>query len=226
MEFTIFLPCRSGSQRIINKNTRQFANFKFGLFEKKIKNLINLKLISKIIVSTNDIKIINFLKKKEYENVIFDFRSENLCSNKATTDELIRYVPKIITRGHVIWTHVTSPFFDKFDYEKCIKVYQKKIKLGYDSLMSVNAIKKFLWNKKKPINYDYNKTKWPFTQKLDKVYEVNSAIFITHINNYLKYNNRIGVRPYLHEIEGFKKLDIDNNDDFVLAELICKKFLR
>ena len=59
-----FLPCRSGSQRIKNKNTRKFSKFKFGLFQLKVEQLIKVKELSEIIISTDDTKIINFLNKK------------------------------------------------------------------------------------------------------------------------------------------------------------------
>ena len=224
MEIIAFLPCRAGSQRVRNKNIRKFANYKLGLFELKIKDLIKVKSINTIVVSTNEKKIINFLKIKNFKKVRIDIRPDNLCSSKTTTDKLIKYVPKIIHTGHVLWTHVTSPFFDKYEYEKSINIYKKKIDLGFDSLMSVNTISKFIWDKNKPINYDYKKTKWPFTQKIKKLYEVNSAIFINSIENYKKLDNRIGKKPFFHEVEDFKKIDVDNYNDFKIAERIYKNY--
>ena len=65
MIIDIFLPCRSSSARIKNKNIKKFSNKKFGLLELKISQLILVKGIRNIVVSTNDKKIINFLKKKK-----------------------------------------------------------------------------------------------------------------------------------------------------------------
>ena len=64
MKFIAFLPCRAGSQRVKNKNTRKFANYELGLFELKIKDLVKVKSIDTIVVSTNEIKIIRFLRNK------------------------------------------------------------------------------------------------------------------------------------------------------------------
>jgi CMP-N-acetylneuraminic acid synthetase len=50
--------------RVKNKNIKKFSNKKFGLFQLKIEQLILVKGINNIIVSTNDKKILNFLKKK------------------------------------------------------------------------------------------------------------------------------------------------------------------
>ena len=60
-----FLPCRSGSQRVKNKNIRKFANYSFGLFQLKIEQLVKVNQFKEIIVSTDDLKIINYLKKKK-----------------------------------------------------------------------------------------------------------------------------------------------------------------
>ncbi len=65
-----FLPCRSGSQRVKNKNIRKFYNYKFGLFQLKIEQLTKINQLNEIIVSTDDFKIINFLKKKNIKKLL------------------------------------------------------------------------------------------------------------------------------------------------------------
>ena len=65
MEIIAFLPCRAGSQRVRNKNIRKFANYKLGLFELKIKDLIKVKSINTIVVSTNEKKNYKFFKNKK-----------------------------------------------------------------------------------------------------------------------------------------------------------------
>ena len=219
MNIDVFLPCRSSSVRIKNKNIKRFSNFKFGLLELKISQLIKIKSIKNVIVSTNDKKIINFFKKKKFKKVNVINRPNYLCGPTASTDSLIKYVPKILKSDHILWTHVTSPFFGNIDYENAIKIYKQKIKRN-DSLLGVNKLQNFLYDKKKPINFNKNKEKWPRTQTLKKLYEVNNAIFITSRKNYLKYNDRIGKRPFLLEIDKIKSFDIDWPEDFLIAENI------
>ena len=45
-------------------------------------------------------------------------------------------------------------------------------------------------------------------------------IFINSIDNYLEFKDRIGVNPYLMNIEGYKSFDIDWPEDFKIAEKI------
>jgi len=219
MIIDVFLPCRGSSSRIKNKNIKKFSNKKFGLFELKISQLLLTKNIRNIIVSTNDKLILNFLKKKKYKKIIIDKRNDKLCLNSTSTDKLIKYVPKLIKADHILWTHVTSPFFDNLDYKKAIAMYKKNIK-KYDSLMGVSKVQDFIYDKKKPINFNKKKEKWPRTQTLKMLYAVNNSIFLSSRKNYLKLNDRIGKKPFLMEIDKIKSFDIDWPDDFKIAERI------
>ena len=40
-----FLPCRSGSQRVKNKNIKKFHKYKFGLVELKLKQLLKVEYV-------------------------------------------------------------------------------------------------------------------------------------------------------------------------------------
>jgi len=225
MKIDIFLPCRSSSIRIKNKNIKKFSNIKFGLFELKLSQLMLVKGIQNIIVSTNDKKILNYLKKKIIKKLIIDKRPDYLCSSKVSTDELVKYVPNIIKSDHILWTHVTSPFFQAKDYENAIKVYKKNIKRN-DSLMGVTKIQDFIYDTKKPINFNKRKEKWPPTQSLRKLFVVNNSIFLTSKRNYINLNDRIGKNPFLLEIKKIKSFDVDWPEDFKIAENIYESIYK
>ena len=225
MKIDIFLPCRSSSVRVKNKNIKKFSNKKFGLFELKIYQLIHVKGIRKVIVSTNDKKILKYLYKNKFKKVIIDKRTDSLCKSTTRTDDLIKYVPKITNSEHILWTHVTSPFFNKNDYESAIKIYKKKIK-SYDSLLGVSKVQDYIYDKKNPINFNKKKEKWPRTQTLKKLFMVNNAIFITSRKNYINLSDRIGNKPYLMEIEKIKSFDVDWPEDFKIAESIYEKIYK
>ena len=225
MIIDIFLPCRSSSVRVKNKNIKKFSNKNFGLFEIKIIQLISIKGVRNIIVSTNDKKIINYLKKKKFKKVVIIIRPNYLSTSKTSTDQLIKYVPKIIKSDHILWTHVTSPFFNTSDYENAIKLYKKNIKKN-DSLMGVTKIQDFIYDNKKPINFNRDKEKWPRTQTLKKLYIINNTIFISSKKNYINLDDRIGKKPHLMEIKKIKAFDIDWPEDFKIAESIYEKIYK
>jgi CMP-N-acetylneuraminic acid synthetase len=223
IEITAFLPMRKGSQRVKNKNIKDFSTIKGGLTFIKISQLLKSKKINKIIISTNDDEVKNIAKSFDSEKIVIDDRPEELASSNTSTDDLVRYVPTIIDTGIVLWTHVTSPFVTDLIYDCMIEKYLKNID-NFDSLMSVTKVQKFLWNEKGSINYDRSKEKWPRTQTIDPIYDINSGAFIANINIYKKLEDRIGNNPYLYAISDKEAFDIDWADDFDIAEVLWSKY--
>lgn len=220
-KLTAFLPCRKGSERVINKNTKKFADIENGLISIKLNQLLAIKEIDEIFLSTNDAKIINYASSLNNNRIYIDERSESLCSGETSTDELIQYVAKKITNGAIIWTHVTSPFVSTSVYQEAIDNYYKHVLAGkYDSLMTVCAFQKFIWDANGPINYNKDSEKWPRTQTIQNLYEINSGIFMADNSIYKKYSDRIGVMPYLMKLEELTAFDIDWESDWILAEQI------
>ncbi|MHA7059240.1 acylneuraminate cytidylyltransferase family protein [Aquimarina sp. M1] len=220
---TIFLPCRLGSQRIPQKNTKDFAGVKGGLLKIKLNTLLQVSGIDTIVVSTNDPEVIAVSKSFKNKKISIDIRPDHLATSSTSTDDVVKYVPSIIEDNHILWTHVTSPFISVSTFEKAIGKYLSTN--NFDSLMTVNKVQTFLWDKEKPINYDRSVEKWPRTQTLPEFFEINSGFFISSRQNYLKYGDRIGAKPYLYVTEGYESLDVDWPEDFQLAEMIYKQKL-
>lgn len=222
---SVFLPCRLGSQRVPNKNIRDFAGVKGGLLKIKLDQLCRTSLIDRIVVSSNDPRILEFASHYQDPRLVIDERPDELGNSNTTTDQLIQYVPSVIDEGDILWTHVTSPFINETDYVKIIECYKTVLTEGYDSLMTVLKLQGFIWDRKKPVSYDRNKLKWPMTQNIEPLFEVDSGVFLSSRDNYLAYNDRIGEAPFLYEQDKSKSVDIDWPDDFVFAERLYKDIL-
>lgn len=217
---TVFLPCRKGSQRVKNKNVRTFAKVEGGLTKIKLTQLLRVSGIQEIILSTDDEVVKKIGRSFRDNRIVIDDRPAHLASSETSTDELIKYVPTITEAEHILWTHVTSPFLDAFDYSAMVMEYFNGLREGYDSLMTVTPLHKFLWNQNAPINYDRSVEKWPRTQTLQPVYEINSGAFIASANIYKTENDRIGKRPFLYETDEQKSYDIDWEINFKVAEMM------
>ena len=222
MLMTVFLPCRRGSERIPNKNTKDFAGVKGGLLKIKLDQLTRLSTVDSIVVSSNDEIVLDFATTYTDSRIFIDERPEHLGSSSTSTDELIKYVPSIITTGHVLWTHVTSPFLDEFGYEAIIQQYIEALTQGFDSLMTVKELKGFIWNKDKPLSYDRNIEKWPRTQSIQPLYEIDSSVFLSSIEQYISLNDRIGLKPSKFIQDAESSIDIDCPHDFTYAESTWK----
>ncbi|MGF2618131.1 acylneuraminate cytidylyltransferase family protein [Rossellomorea vietnamensis] len=223
-----FLPCRKGSQRVIKKNIRTFAELEGGLTRIKAQQLNECELIDKIVISTDDEEVISIcdeVLKNSSKSVVIDRRPKELASSETSTDDLINYVGTLIPEGEVLWTHVTSPFINSDIYSKAIRLYlnAKKQELA-DSLTTVTKHQKYFWNSNgKPINYDRAVEKWPRTQTMEPMYELNSGIFLCDSSIYLIKNDRVGDQPYLYELSNIEAMDVDWEEDFELAEILWSK---
>lgn len=218
---TAFLPCRAGSRRVRHKNTRPFAGQEDGLLGIKLRQLLATPEIDLVLLSTNDSRVIEIAERQlpgSEGRLHIDHRPDHLCASSTSTDEVISYVPSVVPEGDVLWTHVTSPFFDASEYRAAIAAYRAALAAGtHDSLMGVLALQSFIWDDRGPVNYDRDREKWPRTQTLPPMYEVNSSIFIADVATYRERQDRIGERPLLYPVSKEKTVDVDWEEDFAIA---------
>lgn len=220
---SIFLPVRAGSQRVLNKNTRPFHPNGQSLFEYKLSQIEKIKEdVAEIVISTNDQEIINQIPKRfENTNIRLVIRPDELCTSTTKVQDLINYAAEVTMGDAIFWLHVTSPFVDEKDYRAAIKQYEYIMAAKTnDSLISVNKIHQFIWSEeeKKVINVNRDVNPWPNTQDLEPLYEINHAFYINSRSNYKELNDRIGKKPALYVCEGLKKIDIDWQEDFTVAQ--------
>lgn len=220
---SVFLPTRKGSERVINKNTRDFAGIEGGLLKLKLTQLLSSHVIYEIILSTDDPSSIIVAESFQSKRIKIIERPEDLALSSTSLVDLVRYVPTICKSEHILWTHVTSPFVIADDYNAICEKYLRQLKVGHDSLMTVKPIRNFIWDKhQNDLINRINNEKWPRTQDLKVYYEIDSAVFLSSRANYLKYDNRLGKYPYLYEMDGIKSFDVDWEEDFKLAEILFK----
>jgi N-acylneuraminate cytidylyltransferase len=133
----------------------------------------------------------------------------------------------VVENDHIFWVHATAPFVTADDYNLALKRYWEIIESGeFDSLISVTKIQQFLLDAETNsyINHDRSLVKWPRTQDLKPLYEINHAFYINSADNYRKHGDRIGVKPDLFILDKIKSFDIDWVDDFEIAQIIYEKY--
>ncbi|TDQ09930.1 acylneuraminate cytidylyltransferase family protein [Pedobacter metabolipauper] len=226
---SFFLPLRKGSERVINKNTKRFAGIEGGILALKLQQLIGSKLIDEIVLSTNDEVCIDVAKKflNKDSRIKIDYRPQHLCESSTKLTDLIAYVPTVVSHEHIIWGHVTTPIADGADYDSGIRAYFDSLLAGYDSLISVMPFQNFLLNQSaEVINKNIAGIRWPRTQDLLPLYEINHVMFIAGKNIYLDLNDRVGSHPFLFEMDKLHSLDVDWEDDFLIAEAVYERLTK
>jgi CMP-N-acetylneuraminic acid synthetase len=222
MKVTAFLPCRKGSERVPRKNIRPFHSYQHGLIEIKLRQLLAVESIAEVVLSTNDEEILDFAASLRNEKLRLHKRVDTLSSSTTSTDELVGHAVELIPEGHILWTHVTSPFVNAEAYASIIERYRQALNEGFDSLMTTTEIHGFLWNAEAPMNYDRSIEKWPRTQTIEVVHEVNSAAFLNSAANYRQMGDRIGAKPFLYGMGKIQGFDIDWEDDFAIAQCLAQ----
>ncbi|MBX9596094.1 MAG: hypothetical protein K2X46_17145 [Roseomonas sp.] len=220
-----FLPCRAGSERVINKNTRPFAGFENGLLELKLRQMCAVPRLDEIIVSTNDQRVLDYCDvfRKAHDGRIRPLpRPDELGRGTTPMDDFIVYIGHLIEKGVIVFSHVTSPFVRAEDYNAIIDEYERVVAAGHDSLITVTKLHKFLWDEKGPINYSQTPIKWPRSQDIKPVYEINHAAYVMPFALMRETGDRIGHKPFFMPIAEDVAMDIDWEEQFHLLEEIAR----
>ena len=123
MTVRVFLPCRKGSERVPKKNIKSFAGIENGLVALKLQQLLDCPAIDEVVLSTNDEEILAFASAIEHSKLRVHKRIDSLCTSNTSTDELVAHALELIPTGHILWTHVTSPFINAQVYQEIIDQY-------------------------------------------------------------------------------------------------------
>ena len=212
------VPMRHHSQRVPGKNYRSFNGKP--LFYHILQALEGVAGIQTIAVDT-DSPLIKEKVKSDFPAVQIIDRPPHLQADDIPMNEILMYDTGLVPADLYLQTHSTNPLLTSDTLaralDKFISVYP-----AYDSLFSVTRIQSRLWDSlARPINH--NPAILLQTQDLPPVYEENSCFYLFTRDTLSHHHTRIGNRPYLFEINKTEAWDIDEEEDFEIAELLSKK---
>ena len=209
MKRVAFVPIRLNSQRGEGKNLRLLGGRP--LMTYLLSSLAAAKNIDEVYVYCSDSTISDYLP----EGVKFLKRDERLDSNTTLGAEIYDAFTAEVDADIYILAHATSPFIRTATIEDAVA----RVESGeYDSAFSAERVQTFAWWEGKPLNYSLEHV--PRTQDLEPVYVETSAFFIFQRDVWRTLHRRIGERPYTAVTDRIESMDIDNPDDFLLAEAI------
>ena len=219
-----FLPARKGSQRVKNKNTRPFAGIEGGLLANKLEQLLATERIDEIVLSTNDEECLRIGRKYAERSTRLRVveRPDELCLDTTNLQDLICYVPTITSAEHILWGHVTTPLAGATSYDAAVEDSFASLDEGFDSLVGVTELKNFLLDAEGRLINNTTELPWPRTQDLAPLYEINHTVFLAPREIYIEQRNRLGRRPKLHVMDKISSMDIDWEEDFVIAEALVR----
>ena len=121
-----------------------------------------------------------------------------------------------------IMTHTTNPLLSSGTVAKALDEFKAaKRSARADSLFGVTKFQtRFYKADGSPINH--NPDNLIRTQDLEPWYEENSCIYVFDKASFAKTNARIGQKPILFEIPKLEAIDIDEKEDWFLANAVAK----
>lgn len=210
-KITAIVPVRKGSQRVKNKNIKNFANS--NLLEIKIKQLKSVQLIDDIIVTSDCEEMLSIAKR---HNVKMHVRDKYYASSEATNSEFFRNLSELFDCEHIMYSPVTCPLISRETYIECIEKYYIS-----DNVVTVSPVKHHLWLNNKPLNYDI--TKSPNSQDLPDIYQITYGVCLISKHDMFKYSNVVTDNPTFKVLNEIESLDIDTEFDFMIAEHVYKE---
>ena len=212
------VPMRHHSQRVKGKNYRELAGKP--LYQHILTTLNSCTEISKIIVDTDSQVVIDGIKDKFPEIEIL-IRPEHLRSEDTPMNEVLLHDTRQVEADFYLQTHTTNPLLTANTISTAIQVIRENFP-AYDSLFSVTRRQTRYWDELgRAINH--NPAILLQTQDLPPVYEENSCLYIFTRETLELQRNRIGLRPFMFEIDAEEAWDIDEEIDFKIVDLLMSQ---
>jgi len=148
-------------------------------------------------------------------------RPEHLRADTVPMNEILMHDTSHYPADFYLQTHRTNPLLRPQTVSRAIQTLITQYP-AYDSLFGVTRLQTRLWDAlARPINHNPNILLR--TQDLPPVYEENSCLYLFTRQTLEMRRTRIGDRPWLFEIDPLEARDIDEEHDFILADILLQQ---
>ena len=210
MKTVAIVPMKLNNRRLPQKNTKCFTNGK-PLCYYILETLLTVEGIDEVYVYCSNPDIQQFLP----DGVKYLQRSAFLDQDTTKMNEVLQCFAAEVPADIYVMTHTTAPFISA----KSIEAGLQAVKTGnWDSAFAAKKLQNFLWKDNEPMNYKLDNI--PRTQDLPALYEETSGFYIYERNVMTDYGRRIGNKPYIVEVGQIESVDIDEPEDFMIADAI------
>ncbi|NLK37127.1 MAG: acylneuraminate cytidylyltransferase family protein [Epulopiscium sp.] len=210
MKTVAVVPMKLNNTRLPQKNIRLFKNG-HPLCWYILDTLLQCQGIDDVYVYCSNDDICQYIPP----TVQYLKRDISLDQDTTKMNEVLTAFAKDVFADVYIMAHATAPFVSVESFQKGMEAV---IHGGYDSAFTVKKMQDFIWKDNRPFNYKLDSI--PRTQDLEPLYVETSGYYIYKRNIILEHNRRIGFKPYLVEVDEIEGCDIDEYNDFLIADAI------
>lgn len=209
MKIVAIMPIKLNNERCPGKNTRMLGEKP--LLQYELDSLLKTKIVDSVNVFCSSEDVIPFLP----DGVNFVKRSQELDLPTSNFTQIFTAFMSVYDADIYVYAHATAPFITVETMKECIEA----VKSGkYDSAFCAVKLQDYLWKNGEPLNFDA--TNVPRTQDLEPIYQETSGVYVFTKEVFEKYHRRIGMNPFIKEVSFKESVDIDNPEDFDLAEAL------
>lgn len=222
MAVVAFIPVRGGSKSIPLKNIRSFCGKP--LIYWNLKALESAPDVDRVVVSTDSEAIVGVVKNLGLSKVEVFSRSPESATDTASTetamfDYINRVGGKLSPDDTFMLVQATSPLTREVDFSGALELFNEG---NFDSMLTCVRYKRFFWNADgSSKNYDYRKR--PRRQDFDGELMENGAFYISKVKAIVTSGNRLSGRIGIYEMPEYTAIEIDEEDDWLLAEHLMRK---
>lgn len=211
------------SERVPNKNLKEFNGKP--LYTYILDTLLKSNFINLVVINTDSDNLKQSILsnyKNSNNRILINDRAPEVCGNYVSMNKVLEQDINTVSADIYIQTHSTNPLLYSNTIDEALKkmISFKEKNYENDSIFSVSKIQKRFYNEDAtPMNHD---PKMLITQHLPPIFEENSCFFIFTKESFFKNESRIGKKPYMYEIDKVEAIDIDEPQDFIIAEALHK----
>ncbi len=211
MRVAAFLPAKGSSQRIPNKNTTLLDGEP--LFLRSLVKLSNMTAIDEVFLDTDSAAIADLARDLPCRILT---RPSELASNQTDGNALFAWEIQHTSADICLQVLGTSPFVRSETIERAIEILRTDAR--YDCVVAMRSEKHYVWREGKP-TYDIQHI--PNSVDLPETVIEAMSLYAVRRDVALSTGRRIGLRPYLLELEPVEAIDVNWPKDFELANLIA-----
>jgi N-acylneuraminate cytidylyltransferase len=222
-EVIAIIPARGGSKGILRKNLRLLAGKP--LIVHTIEQALAAESVTRVVVSTDDAEIAAVARAAGAEVV---HRPIALSGDTASSESAVLHVLDHLEMAEdyrpnlVVFLQCTSPIRQPHDIDRAVAVLQTE---QADSLLSVVPVVSWLWRETDgqlhSFNFDYrNRLR---RQERPREFNENGSIYVFKPWVLRQHNNRLGGQISYFEMTSSTNIDIETEDDLLLAELLLAR---
>jgi N-acylneuraminate cytidylyltransferase len=217
------IPARAGSVGIKDKNIRSFCGVP--LLVRAIHAAKQSAAVERVIVTTDSDRYADLCREAGVEVMM---RPAELATGTASSESALLHVLETLRAAGqtlpdwVVFQQCTSPFTRPEDIDGLLRHVQEA---NADSGFTAVRSHRFLWRvlqdgAAEGINHD--KSVRPRRQDREPEFMENGAVYVMKTDGFLRHKHRFFGRTVLLEVPEYQGIEIDSEDDWLIAEGIFR----